>query len=308
MIAYITLALLTAGAHRDAAFEAAVTARYEAVEPGLGAKFAEATRASDEGRRTDAVALFEALVARAPNESAGLRRLAYLYAEGDRLGEGVALAERAQALEATPENDVAVMRLLSRRGAPGDRARADALAAAVVARTSPGDESWVGARAEQCQRALGEQQHDAFATCAEEVFREAGGHPVGTWLGSVAAVMRGDIGLARERLDAGRPVMTPEAAAHIEHLIDASEPFEARWGRRLAGVSATWLAVFAALALLGFALSALTMRTARRLATDRSPHPSTGARGLRAVYRGVLGVGGVFYYLSLPLVALAVVL
>lgn len=301
----ITLLLLTATGGRDQAFEDALCARYDAIEYGLGAKFAEATRARDEGRTDEAVRLFEALTHRAPDESAAHRRLALLYADTKRLDEGLALAEKARALEPSAENDVALMFLLSRRSGPGDDARVDRLAADIVAHSQPGDDAWVAARMEQCSKLPGGER---LAACAEDVFQRAPEHPFGVWLGVVGAGVRGDTSLARERLDAGRDRLSPEQVGRLEQLLDSSDPFEARWGRRLATVGLGWASLFTLLALLGFVLSALTLRTARRLATERTPHPSSGAKSLRAVYRGVMSLGAVFYYLSLPLVALAVVL
>jgi Zn-dependent protease with chaperone function len=71
-------------------------------------------------------------------------------------------------------------------------------------------------------------------------------------------------------------------------------------------VLAAWVAVLALLLLTGSVLSAVTLRRARRMATDSRRGGGRGAMALRKVYAAVLWLTCGVYYLSLPLVVLLV--
>lgn len=75
--------------------------------------------------------------------------------------------------------------------------------------------------------------------------------------------------------------------------------------RATAWVVGGWAAGLTLLFGLGFALSKLTLRQIER--SDPSVPVSAGERRLRRIYRTVINVAGVYYYLSLPIVMVLVV-
>lgn len=196
--------------------------------------------------------------------------------------------------------------VLGARNSAGDAARVQQLADEILSTTKPGDEDWVQAKGQLCMQTV-RRAPEQMASCAEALLAAAPESPMANYVGVFGALVNEDFPEARARLEKARPAVPDEKYQQLVALIDEHQPFTSRWGPALAKVFVAWLAVFGVMALLGLLLSALTLSAAARLATERQQHRDDGAKALRAVYRLVMGLGAVFYYLSLPLIALSVI-
>lgn len=124
---------------------------------------------------------------------------------------------------------------------------------------------------------------------------------------TVAAVAHGDYKTAFSALDRARAAgMSEEDYGAIRASIEESRPNGPRiltWGGIVAGV---WLAGGILLLLLGLGLSTMALHSSERVPSD----PEAGATGLdavlRGVYRAVLWLCCAYYYVSMPVLFLLV--
>ncbi|MFZ5442011.1 MAG: M48 family metalloprotease [Myxococcota bacterium] len=301
MIALVLVVVAAGGG--DADFVRA----YDAVAPGLGERFQQGTDALEAERLDEAAAKFEGLIRDAPALSISRRRLAQVRSQQGRHADAVALLERAQAAEASPENDVALAQALLARNQTGDEQRAFLLLNRVLNSSPEGSSPWISAKHAECVRLGYANQRREFESCARALEAAAPTDPSVRVFASQVAMIDGDLELARKRLEEARPDLSPAAYERLSRRLDDAVPARTRYGAKLLWATAVWLAVLVVMAVLGSVLSALTLHTARTLATTREPHASSGAAALRALYRGVLRLGAVFFYASLPFIAVVVI-
>ncbi|MDF2697761.1 MAG: Zn-dependent protease with chaperone function, partial [Labilithrix sp.] len=148
---------------------------------------------------------------------------------------------------------------------------------------------------------LDAQNDSDLQAAATSLVRIAPNEPESHLCATFAAAARGDRDAAHASVATARKLgMEPAAAEKLDEMVDATEPPLFRWGRRLLAVVVLWLAGLGVLFVVGGALSGATLRLVGRL----SPDPNAGKEGasLRRVYRAVLHVASLYYYLSLPLV------
>jgi Zn-dependent protease with chaperone function len=285
---------------RDPAAEREVERRLEAMAPEAVSDWRAATTALDAGRPEEARAGFLRVLDRVPEFPDALRRLSYVTPDP---AEALALARRAQALQPWFANQAAVLRALLpflRRGdGGGDRAaEARVLAASILAeRPPPADALLVVGMAAIALDDL------PLLERAVRSLRAAGADDAGThYLAALAAASREDWSLAEEEiLAAGARGLAPEAVDRFLATTGIRDR-NARWrlGWTLAAATGGWLALLLVLSLLGRYLSARTVRTVEAEAEAGTAEPSPAVRRLRLLYRRVIAVTAVVFYLSLP--------
>lgn len=303
--AILTLCVVAASHQRDAQFEANLAARYEQVASGLGADFGDGTAALDEGRVGDADAIFTKLTERAPVISAGFRRLAYVRAAQKRYSEALALAEKALELEPGVENELGLIRLLVEQNEQAGRARGARLLDQQLTKLEIGTANWVDAKQLRCWLDLNEKNTVAANRCVDTLLAHDDS-PASNWVGFGAAAAENDFQLSRSRLEKARPGIDPTLYREMIARLDEVEPWWSRYGWPALRLLGVWAAAFVLMALLGSVLSAVALSAAHRLATKKEPGSTSVATRLRGIYRAVLGLGALYYYVSLPVVAAAV--
>jgi len=290
------------------AFEEKVLEELAARAPGAlgdGRAAAEAYRA---GRWQEAFDAYGRVLAAAPDFPHAVRRQCGVRRElGDRAA-ALPLCRSALALAATPENRLALASTLAWRGVGRDPPAGDLAEAGRLARQAlderPGDvaTAWI-----TCQVALHAADQPLAIRAAERALALAPGEVASEYCGVFGALLQGDHGEARRHLRVARAAGLPgEPAERLEELIGRSEPAWRRYGVPALWVVGGWAVLLGLLLLAGVALSAATLRNARRIATRRDGTGAEGA-GLRKVYRVVLWLTCAVYYLSLPIVLLVVV-
>jgi Zn-dependent protease with chaperone function len=273
----------------------------DAVEAGRGAG-----RAYRERRWQEAFDGYARVLAAAPRFPHALRRQCRARLElGDRAG---ALPLCRAAVEAAPQaaNQMALASALTQRGAGAEPTARDLSSGVALARQAfdadPRDISTAGSA---CEIALRAQDTALLHRSAERLHELAPGETGAQVCSVFSALVRDEFGAARRYLAAARAGGLEAAAAdELGALIDRAEPAWSRYGWTAVWAVGAWLALLALLLAAGAALSASTLRGARRMAADRSA--ATRAPALRSVYGAVLWLTCAVYYLSLPLVVLLV--
>jgi Zn-dependent protease with chaperone function len=289
-------------------YDAKVVAELAQVAPPAVPEAKRAGEAYRSGRWQEAFDGYGRVLAAAPGFSHALRRQCRArLALGDRAG-ALTLCRAALAAAPTPENRMALADTLV-ADAGRDLTEEERSRAADLARTAfhaePADLSTAGSA---CDVALRVSEWQLLKDCSERLVALAPGELATEYYAVFGSLLREEYRAARRHLAAARAAGLPaDAAGHLEELLDANEPAWSRWGLLAIEALVGWAAVLALLLLSGTVLSAVTLRRARRLATDRQRGDSHGAGALRKLYAAVLWLTCAVYYLSLPLVALLVV-
>lgn len=289
-------------AEREAAYDAHIVEELRKKSPEAADHFREAAEAATKDDLARAAALYEKVNALVPDHTPAMRRRAVILVHLGRRAEAIELARRARALEDTRENRTSLALVLvtpAGKMTPSTAERNEGLGLARrVTDDFPSDPDFQRAL---CHVALRAQSAAELESSAAALLRVVPDEPESHVCASLAAAMRGDRDAARTSLATARRLgLDPAMADDLSRAIDDSEPPLFRWGKRLLAVSALWLAGLGLLFAIGGALSSATLRLVRRL----SPDPNTRGEGalLRSLYRAVLHVASVYYYVSLPLV------
>ncbi|MBI5542262.1 MAG: M48 family metalloprotease [Deltaproteobacteria bacterium] len=291
-------------------FETRVTSELAQQDAEAARAFAEANKARAAQDWAKASALYAEVTQRAPSFSHALRR---------RCGAQLALGERTRALsdcrkaleiEKSPENQLAVANALSSAAGNGNRPssteldEAQQLVSAVV-RSQPDD---LDAREVQCQVALQQQRFSALGECSGQLVRQDPARASGHFFGVLVALQQGEFDEARACLARAKAAgLEPEMGANLERAIDENQPWTERYLPRLGWLVLGWIVAMGLLIIAGWILSWMALRAA-----SRPPAAATGqavglSKTLRRLYAVVLWLGCAYYYVSVPLMLVAVV-
>jgi len=287
------------------AFEQRLEAELRAVDPALVEVFARANQARARQDHAGAEKLYAEVFEKAPG---------FVHAERRRCGELLALDQHDAALALCRDavakapqapNLTALASVLaaeSNGSKPSVSELEEAYGLLERAEADDPEDSYVALA--QCQVAMQRSSIPELRNCSSRLDALAPNDPRTAWASWLLAMSTGRFDDADEQIERARKNGAP--AAMLEAMIKGTEdnrPFTDRawyWGWR---ILAGWLSLSSLLVLAGTALSRITLRTAE----NWTPDSARRGASLRAVYRGVLVVCSLLYYLSLPLVLLAVV-
>jgi Zn-dependent protease with chaperone function len=286
---------------RDAELVEALRAK----NPEAADAFARASAAAREKDHQRAIGEYTRVQTLEPSFTPAYRRQAIELVELDRRAEALSLARKAFKMEESFENELtlAVVLLSNPRQRSDSEAREAMKHAESAVSHKPDD---VDARAVQCEAALATSNQTQLDVCSKALVRlapdEAGSH----LYASIAALTHGSTSDARASIaEAKRLGADAELTRKIENAIDEQTPIYEKWGLPFLKVIVGWLGGLGLLLLFGAILSSATLRIARNLAPD--DRAGTKGAALRKVYRAVLHLSSVYYYVSLPLVLLVCV-
>ncbi len=274
------------------------------------AAYDEGNAARDAGRMDEAVAAYRKAVELAPRVDHPHRRLCWALAFTARFDDAVRACEDALKLAPTsPYDKSALASVLIMRNAANDLGRASDLARE-AAEAAPDD---IAINQAWCSIALQINNPLALATCSERLLVLDPNSIAANVYGAVVAMGVGDIDEARRLLLRAKEVgLPPEIfegmSAELDRLAKDSEllPFSSDEALAVGSVTlGVWLLVFMFLMMVGGALSRRTLRTVDDAATEGTG--SAREKGLRRRYRIVLALAGVFFYASMPLMAVGIV-
>jgi len=313
VVAVVLVALFARGARAapyrapvDEALEKRIQAEIDAKDAEGARLFAQATAARD---REDAATygdLLEKVHSRDPWFLHATRRLCGVESSRDHHERAIALCREAYAKDPSPLNATGLAGALLAADGTGGAHLNEALDRAQEAvRAEPND---YYAQLMLCQVALRLKVMGAFSESVGALRRIAPHDAAALFFMSLDDAQQGRLDVAREELEeAHRQGLPDEQYDKLSGLLDdARSPVE-RYGKPAFFAFVAWLATFALLLALGAILSRATMRASGEVPTERTGHARGGAALLRRTYRFVLWVTCAYYYASLPLLAVGVV-
>jgi Zn-dependent protease with chaperone function len=293
---------------RDQAREAAIQAKLGALSPEAAPDFQAATAALDLKDWATASAGYRRVLERVPDFDVALRRLGTCLMQTGQVKEGLALMEKALAQERSPENLFSVAQGLAISGKGREKpprevsSRAFALASEAV-RLQPDDPDNLVLKA---QIALDLDDRSSFRTTVAELNKRYPDLMATRYLAAIRAALDEEWRTAvREIREAGR-LGLPQTA--VEQFLATGVGARAKawtWAYAVAAAVGAWIIGLFALFLAGKTLSSLTLASIER--DDPNEAVTKTARKLRAAYRGVVTTAGLYWYVSLPFVAIVVV-
>ncbi len=292
---------------RDAAAEAQLEKELAAINPALVEPFHKGTAAMDKEAYAESAAFFETVCQQAPTFDAALRRLGWSLANTGRTVEGLAWAEKAVAAKRSAANLGTIADILAfpRKGTPSDADRRRALTVLKEAAALPdGQDASTLLRTTQVAFQL--QDWDTARHQIDVLQRKYDDLMPTHYFAAYLAAVEQHWVRAENEIKRARKLGLDEEST--QKFLDSGIHTRAiAW--RLIG-STTWvLAVWAigltALCALGFALSKATLRQIERSEVNVPVTPAE--HRLRRIYRSVLNLAGVYYYVSLPIVLVLVI-
>lgn len=289
---------------RHAGFERQITDELRARDQGAVALWQSAAAATERGDFAAALEGYRAVLARVPDFNHAVRRECSLLSQQRSHEQAIASCRRALALHDSGQNHTALAQALV-AGALGSERRASlsearSHAEVAVARLPDDEYAWYALLS------VGEGMRDvAVIERAGRRLRELLPQSyVGWYAGALAAGSSGDLDGAGAMLEGARSRGLPPAEyQRLRDALDGARPLHQRVLSEVGPWLIAWVSIFALLLLAGVALSAVTL-AATRDATGAEPTPYESL--VRRIYRLVLGATSLFFFASIP--ALAVVM
>jgi tetratricopeptide (TPR) repeat protein len=294
---------------RDMQKEARLWEELKAISPGSVETFKQATEALDKGDHETAARLYQEVIKKAPDWDAANRRLGYALVATGKKEDGLKLLRRAVALKNSPENLLGLAQTLAypseqTQGSEAEKQEARAFAkeafnlntdesdpsyAILLAQLSLEQEAVTDFRA--ATQSLDKHQPDLMQTHYFNAFLAASDED---WSRAESEMRRA------AQLGAPAEVVEPFLASGVHTRVLAWRALYVALG-----VVTLWAVGMALLFALGKALS---RRTLRHLETaDPNVPVNEAEHRLRRLYRAVINVAGLYYYVSLPVVIVLVV-
>lgn len=282
-------------------YDARITAELQATFPSAVPALARGNAAREADRNEEAIAAFEEVTRLAPDFTHGWRRLCQAETALER-AEAVDHCRKALDLAELPENESALAgALLNIQGAERKAARARARYLATAAVEAAPDQ--LGGHLVLCRLAIEAQQQGELEACVKRLKGALPDAYVGYTFGAVLALSRQDFDLAQAELAEARARGLPDDEAdRLEALVADSRPLSSKLWSATKRYGPPWFIGLVVIIVLGSALSAATLASARRNAQVVDARVSGLDALLRKLYRGVLWACCAYYFVSLPVV------
>jgi Zn-dependent protease with chaperone function len=289
---------------RDSSYEQEVYRRLAEAAPDAVPVFREATSALDAGHLEAAKKGYERVLELAPGFGPAERRLSYVELE---LGNSAAAVERARQAYAHDDSAYslqALARALLSTGDPADAKEALTHAkAAAEALPDDGTGQYILLYA-----GLAAQDIASVRQASAALVRLQPDLAVGHYFAGLVAANDGRWEKAERELRLAQDLGWPEE--EVRRSLDdgiAVQARQARWRRAGIYAFAAWIAGLGILFLAGMGLSRATLATVRGAKTGAQAVVTRAERTVRSLYRVVIAATSVYFYLSIPLLVLALV-
>ena len=304
----------------DAALERQFRADVERASPAAADAFDQGNAARDAKRFDDALAAYRRAIELAPNVDHPHRRACSVLGALGRIDDALVECEAALSLAPeSPYDKISIARPLALRKHAGDVDRALRLAREGVEQL-PADPSALGT---WCELLLATRNEAEFSACSDRLLAADPQGVGANYLGAIAAASRGDFVVARRRLGDAHEAGLDEAPyrellAGIEATQNHHEAAESSDGLPVPGtgvlwvtlwILVAWLAVMGILLGAGYVLSRSTLKVAGKVTAAEASAGTGTAREqrLRKLYKLVLLLCGVYFYLSIPILLTMIV-
>jgi tetratricopeptide (TPR) repeat protein len=310
MLAAIAPTTLAQDTQRNMGKEAEIWKELDSISPKSVETFKRATEAMDKGDPTEATRLYSEVMAKAPNWDVANRRLGFSLLQSGQTKEGLALLQKALTLKRSPENLISLAQMLAYpgpniQGSTKDKEQALILAKeASVRRTDQSDVSYPALVA---QLALDLNDVPDFRVATNELVSRHQDLMVTHYFNAILTASDSEWSTAKQEIErAGQMGLPPEVVEQF--LVETGIRTRATAWHYAYIAGFVVLAWALGLALLFFIGGILSKRTLRGLeTTDPDTLVSPEHDKLRSVYRKVINVAGLYYYISIPVVILLIV-
>lgn len=301
---------------RDVKKEEIIWQELQKTAPKLVEKFKAATISLDEGKYEDSAKLYQEVLTQSPKFEPALRRLSYAFIALGKRDEGLKLSKQAVDLNRTTDNLMGYAINLTTSADPNyqptqsELQQAFSLAKEAVQKDTENDSDNATMLA---QFALSSGQEQDFINTAKLLENK---HPQlmqTHYFKAIRLAMEGNYSESEVELKQAESMGLPPESAQVVRtgIKDAQDQAYFGLGRYSAYFYyAVYLVIAWALGLLtlfigGKVLSAKTLKSIEN--SDPNDITGGGQAGLRKVYKNVINIAGIYYYLSQPVVMLLVI-
>ena len=279
-------------------------------------KFKQATEALDSGRFEEAERLYSEVLKKAPEFEPALRRIGYAYVALGRRPEGLEMTKKALAKNRSVENLFGRASTLLSSSNPDFRPSANELSEAV----SLSKEAWEKSEfrdedsaALYAQTLLTAGRIDEFKSHVRLFKQKFPDNPGSAYYNAIILAEDGDFDGAEAEISKSRELGAPEeAVAPLLTAINQARD-EALFGLGrfrslfypIVALIVLWVVGLVALFVIGATLSQKTLRSIE----GSDPNDITGEAqaSLKSLYRKIISIAGIYYYISQPFVIFLVI-
>ena len=284
---------------RDPNLEQSLAQQLAQMNPSAVPIFQEATRSMDSGDYQKSVELYQQVISMAPNFSAAYRRLGYIELNLKNIDQAEQLSRKALGLEPNSYNQSSLALVLVQKNTPKDFQEAFNLASAAV-KSLPDDEE---TNLALLISAAATNDIDIARQTDQHLLQIAPSDPLAHYFAGLLAANDGKWETAEAELlnsqTLGMPSETVQQALNSGISRNAMISRTLRWG----GVAtAFWLLGLGILFIVGNALSHATINTLNNLEYATSVQIKPEEHRIRSIYRTVIAILSLYYYISMPFV------
>ena len=291
----------------DEAFDRQLETELGALDATLVPTWKEANQARESGASERARDLYAEVARKAPTFVPALRRQGGMEARLGHKDEAVRLLRQAVEADPSAPNLSSLAQSLLVGHQPGEHGPDldEALTLAKRAVAAGADDVW--ARLTLCNVLFTRFDVPDFDECVRVAQRVAPDYVETATFTTFHHIVHGEFDEAQVELEHARALgLAPAEVASMSRIIDNARPWTdtaLHWAPRLIGL---WLLAFGVLFALGVALSGVALRVASRPVTEAAGEVRGVDALVRRLYALVIGLSCLFYYISIPLVALTV--
>ncbi len=296
-------------AKRDATKEHKIEDRLRAINPSVVDIFKQATIALDEQNYPVAESLYTIVCDSVPDFDAALRRLGSVKTATGKTQEGIELCERAFANKKDYDNAIMLASTLVSSGGDGGSINSANLRRAyevldTAMKYPDADEAEYTILGAQIDLQL--NKTEPFADKAAFLMKKYPDMMVSHYYGAIAYALKEDWVAAENEIHVAGSMGLDEDA--VERFLDSGVRSKASTGRYthlFLWILLFWVVGFVVLYLLGMILSGYTLNSVEK--EFRANAEDKKANLLRKIYRVLINIAGVYYYISLPIILILVV-
>jgi Zn-dependent protease with chaperone function len=294
---------------RDARKEALILKELAAISPTSVETFKRATEAGDKGDAMAAIRGYGEVMLEVPDWDVVNRRLGFYLVQTGQVKEGMALLRKAVEVRRSPENLIDLAQMLAYPGpnivtSQKDKEQALVLAKEANARKTELDDPSYPALV--AQLALDLNNVPDFRTATQELVNRHQDLMVTHYFNAILAANDTEWSTAKREIERAQQMGLP--ADEVEYFLVETgiSAREKAWRYAyIAGyVVLAWALGLVLLFVLGGILSRSTLKGLE--STDPETLVSPEHDKLRAVYRKVINIAGLYYYISVPVVILLI--
>jgi Zn-dependent protease with chaperone function len=290
---------------RDPNLEASIERQLQAMNPAALPVYRQATTAMDSGDLEKSKDLYEQVTVMAPEFATAYRRLSYVEYYSNNLARAEELARKAFEMEPNAYNKTSLARVLLQKDTPKDSQDAFGLASS-AADELPDDEETTMVLM-MAAGAIGNV--DVIRQTNDHLLELAPNNPLAHYFAGLLAANDGKWEKAENELLFSQQLGIPEE--NVQEVLSRGISRNAlfirllRWSAVGMGI---WLLGLGILYSGGSVLSRATMRALKKAEPAVNVQVSPEEHRLRSIYRSIINVLSLYFYISIPFVILALFL